>query len=52
LAQSEFTSEWLISNVDHLLAKSSASPLAGSPVDIEAASKIVALVERAVQGDK
>jgi len=52
LAQSEFTSEWLISNVDQLLAKSSASPLAGSPVDIEAASKIVALVERAVQGDK
>ena len=51
LAQSEFTSEWLISHIDQLLAKSSSTPLAGSPVDIEAASKIVALVERAVQGD-
>jgi len=52
LPQNEFTSEWLISHVDQLLAKSSATPLAGSSVDIEAASKIVALVERAIRGDK
>jgi UDP-N-acetylglucosamine--N-acetylmuramyl-(pentapeptide) pyrophosphoryl-undecaprenol N-acetylglucosamine transferase len=52
LPQNEFTSEWLISHVDQLLAKSSAAPLAGSSVDIEAASKIVTLVERAIRGDK
>lgn len=52
LQQSEFTSEWLIKNIDRLLAKSATAPMAGSPIDIEAASKIVALVERAVQGEK
>lgn len=52
LKQSEFTSEWLISHINQLLAKSSAAPIAGSPVDIEAASKIAALIERAVQGDR
>lgn len=52
LQQSEFTPEWLISHVDQLIAMSSAAPMAGSPVDMEAASKIVALIERAVQGDK
>jgi UDP-N-acetylglucosamine--N-acetylmuramyl-(pentapeptide) pyrophosphoryl-undecaprenol N-acetylglucosamine transferase len=52
LQQSEFTSEWLISHVGQLIAKSSTAPIAGSPVDMEAASKIVALIERAVQGDK
>ena len=52
LQQSVFTSEWLISHVGQLIAKSSTAPIAGSPVDMEAASKIVALIERAVQGDK
>ncbi len=52
LQQRKFTSEWLIANIDRLLAKSSFAPLQGSPIDIEAASKIVALIERAVKVGK
>ena len=51
LNQSEFTADWLSNNVDRLLVKSSSTPVAGSPVDMEAASKIVSLIEHAVQGD-
>jgi UDP-N-acetylglucosamine--N-acetylmuramyl-(pentapeptide) pyrophosphoryl-undecaprenol N-acetylglucosamine transferase len=52
LQQSDFTPEWLTAHIDELLAKSAATDLAGSPVDMDAASKIVSLVERAVRGDK
>jgi hypothetical protein len=38
--------------VQQLLAKSAATPVAGSGVDIEAASKIVALIEHAVKEGK
>jgi len=50
LHQKSFTSEWLIANAQPLLAKSAATPLQGSAVDIEAASKIVSLIEHAVRG--
>ena len=52
LQQREFTSEWLTKHVARLLEKSATTPIAGSSIDIEAASKIVTLVELAVQGDK
>lgn len=52
LQQNQFTPEWLISHVQQLLAKSAATPVAGSAVDIEAASKIVALIEHAVKEGK
>jgi len=50
--QKNFTSEWLLANITQLLAKSSAAPVHGSPVDIEAASKIASLIEHAVKGGK
>jgi UDP-N-acetylglucosamine--N-acetylmuramyl-(pentapeptide) pyrophosphoryl-undecaprenol N-acetylglucosamine transferase len=50
--QKNFTSEWLLANITQLLAKSSATPAHGSPVDIEAASKIASLIEHAVKGGK
>jgi UDP-N-acetylglucosamine--N-acetylmuramyl-(pentapeptide) pyrophosphoryl-undecaprenol N-acetylglucosamine transferase len=50
--QKNFTSEWLLANITQLLAKSSAAPAHGSPVDIEAASKIASLIEHAVKGGK
>jgi UDP-N-acetylglucosamine--N-acetylmuramyl-(pentapeptide) pyrophosphoryl-undecaprenol N-acetylglucosamine transferase len=52
LQQKKFTSEWLIANIDRLLATSAAAPLQGSPIDIEAASKIVALIELAVKAGR
>ena len=50
LHQKSLTPEWLIANMQQLLAKSAATPLQGSAVDIEAASKIVSLIEHAVRG--
>lgn len=50
--QKNFTSEWLLTNITQLLAKSSAAPVHGSPEDIEAASKIASLIEHAVKGGK
>ncbi len=52
LQQKSFTPDWLIAQVDQLLKKSAATSLEGSSVDIEAASKIVALIEHAVQGGR
>lgn len=49
LSQSEFTSEWLASNLDGLMAKSAASPLAGSYDDQNAAEKIVNFMEHALE---
>ena len=50
LPQNEFNSQWLISHIDSLIAKSTAAPMEGSSLDIEAASKIVSLMERARHG--
>ena len=46
--QKIFTPEWLLANIDRLLKKASAAPLAGSHRDIDAASKIVAMMEFAL----
>ena len=48
LEQSQFTSTYLIENIDDLLISSAAAPADGSPLDLEAANKIVALGEFAM----
>ena len=48
LEQSEFTSEYLTSNIDSLLARSALAPMGGSDLDFAAAAKIVALGEFAI----
>ena len=48
--QRDFSQEWLLSNIDRLLQASHKAPSAGSPADIAAASKIVALMEHALAG--
>ena len=52
LPQHEFTSAWLESNIKRLLSLSSTAPIAGSDVDINAASKMVSLMEHALLGGK
>lgn len=52
VSQSEFTSEWLASNIDRLIQLSQKAPIAGSADDLGAATKIVDLMERAIQGEK
>lgn len=52
LEQKNFTSEWLLANISRLLADSRKAPIAGSRKDIEASSKMVALMEFAIAGGK
>jgi UDP-N-acetylglucosamine--N-acetylmuramyl-(pentapeptide) pyrophosphoryl-undecaprenol N-acetylglucosamine transferase len=48
LSQKSFTPAWLDANIDRLLAKSQATALEGSEMDLEAAQKITALMDLAV----
>jgi len=50
--QSGFDSDWLIKNLDRLLAKSSQAPLGGSDKDMQAAAKIASLMEFVLSGGK
>ena len=50
--QKNFTSEWLVANISRLLAESLKAPVAGSRKDIDASSKMVALMEFAIAGGK
>ena len=52
LAQNKFTPSWLVSNIQGLLSQSASAPIAGSDVDINAASKMVSLMEHALHGGK
>ena len=52
LPQAQFTAEWIAANLSRLLARSSAAPISGSTIDIEATTKIVALMEYALSGGK
>lgn len=52
LEQKSFTSEWLVANISRLLTESLKAPVAGSRKDIEASSKMVALMEFAIAGGK
>lgn len=52
LPQSQFTSSWLVANIQRLLSRSAAASIAGSDIDINAASKMVSLMEHALHGGK
>jgi UDP-N-acetylglucosamine--N-acetylmuramyl-(pentapeptide) pyrophosphoryl-undecaprenol N-acetylglucosamine transferase len=52
ISQNSFTSEWLVSHIHELLQRSAQAPVEGSSVDIEAAPKMVALMEHALSGGK
>ncbi len=52
LPQKEFSASWLTLNIKRLLAQSSTAPIAGSDIDINAASKMVSLMEHALHGGK
>ena len=52
LAQSEFTPTWLSAHIKELLSQSRTAPIAGSDIDINAASKMVSLMEHALHGGK
>ena len=52
LAQSDFTATWLAANIKRLLLQSATAPIAGSDIDIHAASKMVSLMEHALHGGK
>lgn len=52
LAQNNFTPSWLVSNIQGLLSQSASAPVAGSDVDINAASKMVSLMEHALHGGR
>ncbi len=52
LPQKEFTASWLISNIKRLISHSATAPIAGSDIDINAASKMVSLMEHALHGGK
>jgi UDP-N-acetylglucosamine--N-acetylmuramyl-(pentapeptide) pyrophosphoryl-undecaprenol N-acetylglucosamine transferase len=52
LPQSQFTSSWLNSNLQRLLSLSATAPIGGSDIDINAASKMVSLMEHALHGGK
>jgi UDP-N-acetylglucosamine--N-acetylmuramyl-(pentapeptide) pyrophosphoryl-undecaprenol N-acetylglucosamine transferase len=52
LPQREFTSNWLKSHITRLLAQSATTPISGSDIDINAASKMVSLMEHALHGGK
>lgn len=52
LSQREFSASWLTANIKRLLAQSAAAPMSGSDIDINAASKMVSLMEHALHGGK
>ena len=52
LPQARFSAEWMNQNLRRLLAQSSAAPISGSTIDIEATTKIVALMDYALSGGK
>lgn len=52
LPQRQFTSTWLTTNISRLLSQSANAPIAGSDVDMNAASKMVSLMEHALHGGK
>jgi UDP-N-acetylglucosamine--N-acetylmuramyl-(pentapeptide) pyrophosphoryl-undecaprenol N-acetylglucosamine transferase len=52
LPQTQFSAEWMNQNLRRLLAQSSAAPISGSTIDIEATTKIVALMDYALSGGK
>ena len=52
LPQQNFSAAWLISNFKRLLAQSAAAPISGTDIDINAASKMVSLIEHALRGGK
>jgi len=52
LPQAQFTPDWINQNLSRLLACSSAAPISGSTIDIEATTKIVALMDHALSGGK
>lgn len=52
ISQREFNTQWLISNIARLIKASNSAPISGSSEDIQAASKIVSLMENAISGDK
>jgi len=49
ISQKEFTADFLRANIENLLAKSAAAPIAGNGADLAAAEKIVALTEFAIK---
>lgn len=52
LPQEQFNAEWIGANIKRLLSLSSAAPISGSTLDIEATTKIVALMDYALSGGK
>ena len=52
LPQREFTASWLTTQIQRLLSQSSTAPIAGSDIDINAASKMVSLMEHALHGGR
>ena len=52
LTQREFTASWLTTQIQRLLSQSSTAPIAGSDIDINAASKMVSLMEHALHGGR
>ena len=52
LPQREFRASWLTTQIQRLLSQSSTAPIAGSDVDINAASKMVSLMEHALHGGR
>ncbi len=52
ISQERFTAEWLTANIDRLLSRSATSPSAGSDMNINAASKMVSLMENALHGGR
>ena len=52
LSQPNFNQNWLLENIERLLLKSSEAPVSGSPLDIEAAAKIVEIMHTALSGGR
>ena len=52
ISQATFSREWLLHNIDRLLAQSGRAPISGSPQDSEAITKIVELMESALSGGR
>lgn len=50
--QRDFTALWLIANIERLLRQSAAANISGSDQDMQATSKIVALMDDAISGGR
>ncbi|MBI3430322.1 MAG: UDP-N-acetylglucosamine--N-acetylmuramyl-(pentapeptide) pyrophosphoryl-undecaprenol N-acetylglucosamine transferase [Actinobacteria bacterium] len=48
--QKDFSADWLVEHVDELLSRSADSTVAGLTEDLDAERKIIALMERAIDG--